>query len=283
MVFSKPFIEKIPLEFHPKLPRSWDVIGDIAVTQVPSELRAYQEEIGREIMITNKRIRAVLNKTGTHSGSDRTVSLDHIAGDTTTETTHKEFGIRLLLDPCRVYFSIRTAHERKRIALQVKNDESVLVPFSGIAPYPLFIEKYSGAKMITGIEQNPVAHYYATENLRLNQAKNINLVNDDFSNVSDDYRGIFQRVIMPLPTRGIDYLTIVATLLGQKGILHLYLFINKDQIESMMDIIKGRLRACGRNVTKISTTVCGHPSPRLFKVCFDIEVEKDSKALFAKT
>ena len=79
----------------------------------------------------------------------------------------------------KVYFSPRLSEERKRIFQQVKNNETILVMFSGIAVYPIVISKNTKAKAIVGIEINPIAHKYALENLKLNKISNVKLFLDD--------------------------------------------------------------------------------------------------------
>lgn len=274
MPLSQNFIDTIPREHQPLLPRSWEVIGDVAITQIVSQLQAYQRLIGREIMSTNKRIRAVLNKTARHAGAHRTASFFHLAGEMKTETVHKEYGVSLLLDPCRVYFSARSASERHRIVSLVADNESVLVPFSGIAPYPLLIEKHTGAKRLTAIEHNPDACYYAKKNLLLNHATRIELINSDFSRIAKKFHNTYQRVIMPLPVNGSTYLGPGASAIKQQGMIHLYTFTRKSQVLQLADRLKNTLSKYDWQVITIAPTVCGHPAPRLFKVCFDIHIKK---------
>jgi tRNA (guanine37-N1)-methyltransferase len=62
-----------------------------------------------------------------------------IAGEDRLTTVHRENGILLHLDLAQVYFSVRSAHERARIAAQVKPGETVAVLCSGVGPFPLII------------------------------------------------------------------------------------------------------------------------------------------------
>ena len=58
----------------------------------------------------------------------------------------------------------------------VEDGESVLVMFSGAAPYPINIVKNSEAKEVYGIEINPIAHKYAKLNLELNKINNVSFL-----------------------------------------------------------------------------------------------------------
>ena len=169
----------IPADDLNRLIRGFDIIGDIAVVIIAEGLEEYERLIAETILAIHKNVRTVLKRDGTYSGEYRTIPLAFIAGERKTETLCREFGIRLLLDIEKVYFSIRSGHERKRLADLVRPGENVLVMFSGVAPYPLMISKYSRAAKITGIEINETAHNYGVKNLRLNKAKNIELIHGD--------------------------------------------------------------------------------------------------------
>ena len=53
-------------------------------------------------------------------GEFRVRDLEVVAGDDRLETIHQEYGIRLLVDPSRVYFNPRLAGERHRVASLVR-------------------------------------------------------------------------------------------------------------------------------------------------------------------
>ncbi len=123
-------------------------------------------------------------RAGNYGGEFRTIPLCILAGENRKETEVKESGIRLLVNPETVYYSVRSGNERRRIASLVQSGESVLVLFSGIAPFPLVIAGYSEAKSVVGIEKNPQAHAYGLQNLSRNKKlKNIQLYLGDVTEV----------------------------------------------------------------------------------------------------
>ena len=145
------------------LRRAYDVTGDIAILEIPDELKKKEEMIAGALISAHKNIRTVLKKADIHGTEFRTQKMVYLAGVNTRETVHREHGVRLKLDVERVYFSPRLSNERKRIAAQVKKGESILVMFSGCAPYPCVLAKRTAAKEIVGIELNPVGHDYGVE------------------------------------------------------------------------------------------------------------------------
>ncbi len=250
--------------------QSYDLVGDIAITQIPAELTHREKLIGEAIIATNKRIRVVAKRDGFYQGDFRTIPLTIIAGEDRKETEHVEFGVRLQLNPELVYFSVRSSTERKRIAELVEPGEDILVMFSGIAPYPLIINKFSQARSIVGIESNPLAHNYGTRNLTLNKVKNsIELFWGDVTDVVPEIDRKFQRIIMPLPTASRDYLPVALECLSPGGTIHFYDFQPVGSYSASLDTINHLCRDSGRQVLSSSPVVCGHTSPGINRVCLD--------------
>jgi len=169
-----------------------DVIGSIAIVEIPKDLETREKLIAETLLQINPQIKTVLKKAEIHEGVFRTQKMTYLAGINTKETTYKENNVTLKLDVEKVYFSIRLGNERKRIMKQVKPNEEILVMFSGCAPYPAVLSKNTKARHITGIEINPEGHKYGMENLRLNKIHNVLLINDD---VHHAIPNIYQKII----------------------------------------------------------------------------------------
>ena len=92
---------------------SYDVIGNIAVIEVPKELKAYEKQLA-DILLSQSHIKTVCKKAGIHEGEYRIRKLSVIGGKKTKETIHKENRIQLKLNVEQVYFSPRLGHERDR-------------------------------------------------------------------------------------------------------------------------------------------------------------------------
>ena len=250
-----------------------EVVGDIAIVNLPTNLLHLADLIGQAILASNKRIKVVARRDGQYAGEYRTVPLVIIAGEQRKETEHREFGIRLRLNPEKVYFSPRSGGERRRIAGLVQPDEDVLVLFSGIAPYPLILSAHSKARTIVGIEKNPLAHGYALANLALNRkCANISLLCGDVLTLLPALSGVFDRIVMPLPGDGDIFLANALAVLRPGGHLHFYDF---QPPRSFAQAIARLDRACqeiGRQLNRAEVWPCGHCAPRLYRVCVDGEI-----------
>src|SRR3989344_1423272 len=183
------------------MPTSFDVVGDILIfSDFPKELSKKEKIIGKTILRTYHHIKTILKKTKKYSGRFRTPKLKIIAGEKRKETTHKENEVYIKLDVEKVYFSARMSSERKRIADLIKNNESIMVMFSGSGVYPLVIIKNSQAKEVYGIEINPIAHKYALENIKKNKLENkVKVFLGDVNKVMPKVNKKFDRILMPLP------------------------------------------------------------------------------------
>jgi len=166
---------------------SYDIVGDIAIIEIPKELEKKEKIIGKALLDNVKSVNTVVKKVGIHKGKFRLQEHKVIAGKKTKRTLYKENGCIFEIDIDKTYFSTRSSTERKRIADLTKKGENVLVMFSGIAPFPLVISKNSDARYIYGIELNKEAHNLAKTNIKLNKANNIHLINADARKVREFY------------------------------------------------------------------------------------------------
>ena len=101
---------------------SFDLIGDVAIVEIPDELAHRMQDIVEALVELYPRIKTVYGKGSARNGVYRLRELKLIYGDE-KETEHKENGYRIRLDVRKVYFSPRVANERQRIAKQVKAHE----------------------------------------------------------------------------------------------------------------------------------------------------------------
>lgn len=256
------------------LPSSYDIVGSILVfADFPDELKKKEKIIGEALMGLHKNIKTVCKKTGKYSGKYRLPKLKIIAGEKTKETLYKENNITLKLDVEKVYFSSRSSTERKRIFEQVKKNESVLVMFSGAAPYSIVISKNTKAKEIVSIEINPAAHQYALENLKLNKIKNIKLILGDVKKETVKLKKRFDRILMPLPKGAEDYLGLALKKIKKNGVIHLYTFSKENEYYKTTDLIKKECEKTKKKCKIIDIVRCGQFSPRVFRVCFDFKVK----------
>lgn len=254
------------------LRRAYDVIGDIAILEVPPELVKKQKIIADALLRLQKNVRTVLKKAGIHGTEFRTRPMKWLAGKKTKETIHREQGIRLRLNVETVYFSPRLATERKRIAQQVRPGERVLVMFSGCAPYPCVMAKNTGAKEIVGIEINPEGHDYGVENLRLNRIKNVTLINADVKDAVPLLKTKFDRIVMPLPKSAGDFLDTALDAAKKGAVIHFYSFEEKGNFKAAYKRIREVCKRANRKCRMMRTVRCGQQSPGTYRICVDFRV-----------
>ncbi len=247
------------------VPSSFDIIGDIAIfNSFPRELRKKQKTIAKKLIELNKNIKVVAVKSSPISGKKRTAKIKIIYGEKRKETIHKENNVRIKLDVEKCYFSPRLANERLRIAKLIKKDESILVLFSGVAPYSCVVSKNSKAKEIYGIELNKIAHKYAIENLKLNKITNIKLFNGDVKKILPKINKKFDRIIMPLPKNSQAYLNLALKKLKRKGEIHLYLFESEKNLKTLVSRYSKKFRF-------VKLIKCGVYGPKIYRVCLDLK------------
>jgi len=269
-------IEKIKDE----KPNSFDIIGHIAIVEIPERLKRKKKLIAKVIMDLNKHIKTVLEKASERKGIYRIRKYRFIAGEKKFETMHKEYGCIFKLDPTKVYFSPRELTERQRIALQVNENETVMVMFAGVAPYAIQIaKKQPKVKEVIAIEINPIAVKYAKENVVLNKVKDkVRVIEGDVREKCKDFYGKCDRVVMPLPKGAEDFLDIAVKCLKNKGYIHFYNWgVEPNIFENAEKIVQEKLGNLGVKYKIINKRKVLPYAPRKWKVCLDIYVRKAKK------
>ena len=255
------------------IPRSLEVVGKIMILEVPDELKKKEKIIAQAYLKQNKNIEIIAKKDKIHSGEFRLRKVKVLAGKKSKETIHFENGVKIKLDLEETYFSARSGNERLRIARLVKDNENVLVMFSGAAPFPLVIAKNSLAKIIYGIEINPMAHQYAVDNVSLNKFDDrIAVFFGDVRKVLPKIRKKFNRVVMPLPKTGELFLGLALKKVKNNGMVHLYDFLSEDEFSGAVKKIKEICKENKKKCRILRKVKCGQFSPGVFRVCFDIKV-----------
>jgi len=253
------------------IPRSQEIVGKIMILEVPEQLEKKEKLIAEAYLKINKNIETVVKKSKIHHGEFRLRGVKILAGKKSKETIHQENGIRIKLHLEKTYFSARSGHERLRIAQQVKKGEEVLVMFSGAGPYPLVIAKNSSAKKVYGIEINPLAHQYALESVKMNKLEDkIVIIQGDVRDILPSMKRKFDRIAMPLPKTGEQFLPLALKKIQKKGIIHLYDFLSEEEIAVQMEEIKNISKQEKHKIKILRAVKCGQFSPHVYRICFDI-------------
>ncbi len=255
------------------LPRSYDSIGNILILELPKELQQKEKIIADIFLKAHKEFQTAVRKSDIHSGIFRTREVKVLAGKNTKETIHRENGLLMHLNIEKAYFTPRLAEERMRIAEQVKPGEHVLVMFSGVGPYVLAIAKHSEAQQVIGIEINPTAHKYAQENAQINNlAHKAQFFCGDVRKVLPKLKEKFDRIVMPLPKTGEQFLPLALKYLKKGGMLNYYHFLREDEVGQYKKEILWICRKNKKSCFILSAKKCGEYKPHVFRVVFDAKV-----------
>ncbi len=222
------------------------------------------EKAAEEIMKRHKNVKSVLQKLAERKGTFRLYPCKLIKGEDNTEVIHKEYGYLIKVDPRKAYFSPREATERQRIASMVKPGENILVMFAGVGPFSIAISKKEPTCKIVNVEINENAVSYAEENIKLNNLKNVKNVCCDVRNMKE---GKFDRIIMPLVEKAIEYLDVAFSHSKKGSIIHLY-----GLSDNLEERVKNIAQKMGVNYRIIKKQKVLPYAPRIWKIRLDIEI-----------
>ncbi|AEC50926.1 hypothetical protein PNA2_0007 [Pyrococcus sp. NA2] len=257
----------VPENLRRYLPTSFDVIGNIAIIEIPDVLKEYSREIGEAIIKVHKNVKAVYMKGGKVEGEYRVRSFIHIAGEKITETIHRENGIRLKLDITKVYFSPRLATERMRIFRMAKEGEVVFDMFAGIGPFSILLAKK--VRLVFASDLNPWAIRYLEENMRLNKVKNVIPILSDAKRICIKA----DRIIMNLPKYSHLFLEHAMKCVKNGGVIHYYGFgpENDPYAEHITRIIEVGNKL-GLKVKILGKRIIRNYAPRQYNIAIDFSV-----------
>ncbi|HHI00465.1 MAG: class I SAM-dependent methyltransferase family protein [Thermotogae bacterium] len=248
--------------------RRYDVIGDIAVIQIPPEIEHRERDIVDALLKVHPFLK-VIAKKGFHRGTFRIREYSIIWGERRLTTVHKENGVDIKVDLSKVFFNPRMKGERYRLAQLVNDGEKILLMFAGILPYALVIARYKAAE-ITAVELNEYAVKLGLENIEMNRKKlkgSIRVIQGDVFEVVPKL-GTFDRVISPTP-KGVDALRL-AIEKAEKWV-HYYDFVHENKLKNFKERIPNECRKLGKEC-EVKIKKVSDYKPHVFKVCADIKI-----------
>jgi len=261
-------IVDVPEELRQYLPSSFDVVGDVAMMKVPDELWDYRSGIGDALIKVNRNIRVVFHDYGV-KGDFRIRELEKIAGEGTSETIHKEFGVKLYTDPSKVYFNPRLSSERSRIANLVRDGETIIDMFAGVAPFGTVIGKIANPKVIYSIDLNPEAEHFARINAEKNHIECLVPMTGDSSKLIYDLP-MADRVIMNLPQIADRFLGFAMDRMNHGAVAHMYKIIEREEFPGFCEKMVGDMADRGHDIIIHSSELKTY-SPTMSVYSMDIE------------
>ena len=203
---------------------SYERLGDIVILDEDDPDRA--RRIADAVVASDLRATTVVNRASKVSGELRVREWEVLIGES-TETVHREYGHEFALDIAAVYFSPRLATERHRVIEQVKAGERALDMFAGVGPFAVPMAA-RGAEVVA-CDLNPVAVEFLRENARRNGVTDrVAAVEGDVRDLTDDYAGWADRLVMNLPHTAGEFLDTAVELAGEECVLHYYDIQHED-------------------------------------------------------
>ncbi|MDD5181733.1 MAG: class I SAM-dependent methyltransferase family protein [Candidatus Nanoarchaeia archaeon] len=252
--------------------KGFDVIGDVAVLEIPDALKKKEKVIAEAVMRLYPCVKVAAKKIGATSGVERIRKVKVILGERRTETLYIENGCRYKLDINKVYFSPRLGSEHLRVAEQVKPKETVYDLFCGVGPYVIPCAK-RGAKVFA-VDINKDAIKYLAENVKLNKVMDkVDFAAGDCRKVAmkKEHRGKADRVIMNHPS-GADKFLDVAFYVAKKGaVIHFYCFLKEDEFDAGIKLIQAAAKKAKRKIRILNTKKCGQWGPRIWRCAIEFK------------
>ncbi|OGS43763.1 MAG: hypothetical protein A3K76_05000 [Euryarchaeota archaeon RBG_13_57_23] len=251
----------IPDELRPLLPSSYDTLGTIAVVKMADEVAPFAKQIGQAIIATQKSIKTVCQDAGVID-QFRTRNVKVVAGEKTTETLHREYGMVFKIDVAKAFFSPRLATERDIVANQVKPGEVVVDMFSGVGPFAIMIAKTRQPKVVYAIDVNPDAISLMKENLALNKVASVTPILGD---ARAEIAGLEKadRIIMNLPHQASDFISDAIRALKPSGVVHYYEILEDSKLGERLDMIANLARGESRVMKELARRKVKSYSPTM--------------------
>jgi len=278
-------------EFLNLIPKSYDIIGDIAIVEIDDveslderESILLKNKIARVLTLVNKNVKSVYEKKGKIKGSYRLRELQHIFGEKKTKTTHKENNCIFNLDISQVFFTPRLVFERKRIASSNIQEKEIIVDlFSGVGPFSIQIAKNYDVT-IHSFDVNPRAYEQLKENISLNKIKgeifphniDVKKLTASTNELGVSLKNKVDRVIMNLPEKSIGFIDIACFLMKKSGgIIHSYQFSDKpNAVEKAIKNLQESIIKQKYVVEKIiNSKIVKHYSPKAELIAVDLKIK----------
>ncbi len=260
---------RIPVYLMDALPKSYDIIGTIAIVELDQfnplqKAKELKKIIAKAIIAVNHNIKTVFEKVSDIEGRFRLRKLEFLAGEENFTTIHKENSCNFKVDIRETFFSPRLNYERQRISnADIKGGELIVDLFSGVGPFSIQIAKSNNVK-IFAFDVNPNAIKYLRENISLNTIKgtikpynkNVKELVNPQDSVGNLLKHRVDRIIMNLPKSSLDFIDVVSHLAKKSGcFVHNYQFCSKPHsLQRAINNLSQRLTKFDMKFEKVKHT-----------------------------
>jgi tRNA (guanine37-N1)-methyltransferase len=250
---------------------SYEIIGNIALLE--------SDETGLErtadaLLKVQPHIRTVLAALSPVEGEFRTRRFTFVKGENTTQTVHKEYGCKFVIDMEKAYFTPRLGTERSRILEQIKDGQTVVDMFAGVGPFSILIGKNRTSCRVVAIDKNPEAVKFLRHNIELNAVTNVEAVEGDAKEEVQRYIGVADHIIMNLPHTAQEFLDAAMVVSKPGTVIHYYdITPESDLYSSSLGHIESAASKAGFGIELLATRIVRSYSPHQFNVCIEVRIK----------
>jgi len=243
----------------------YDFVGNVAILKFPEKTKIKEKkEFAKKILEERKNVETVLEKAEKVHGRLRTITTKFLMGKKTKEALYRESGCLFKLDVDTCYFSPRLSNERLEIAGKIEKNDSVLVLFSGVAPFPIIIAKHSKARKIVAVELGRECCKYAKENVKLNKLHNVEIIQGDVKKLDKLIKKEkFKVIVMPRPQLKDSFLEYIWKF-TKKGTKVYYYDFGKDA-EELVDKVLLEAKKARKKIKIFNFKKAGEIAPYKYR------------------
>jgi len=160
--------------------------------------------------------------------------------------------------------------------------EAVVNMFAGVGTYSIVAARHSQADKIYSIDINPDAYRYMEENVRINKVTGrvIPILGDASEIIANRTKEVADRVLMPLPEKGKEFIGSALLALKREGWIHYYDHVHaktgEDPCLKSFKALQPRLEDTKADCELSFFRVVRDVGPRWFQVVLDLKVAKAS-------
>lgn len=268
---------KLSEEELSKLPKGYQIVGNILLIKLNKELLENRELIGETITQILPYIHTVCLIKEIRSAIRRP-KIEVIAGCKRTQTLNKEHGCKFLLDVSDIMWSQGNKNEKMRLVKIVKPKETIVDMFAGIGYFSIILAKYCKPNKIYAIDVNPKAIEYLRKNVWLNDVENkIDILQGDCRKFTKILGNTADRIIMGYLFKTEKFLPYAIKIAKNKAFIHFHRTVKEEEIDKIKEklIIIGNKNRVKVEILKIKRVKSY--APKIWHVVYDLKVVKNRR------
>lgn len=210
---------------------AYEAVGDIIHLNLTEEQEKFKKLIADVLFF--KTGKTVINKIGKIEDTFRFYKNEILAGGHSLVTTHKENGVKFIMDLGEVYWCSRLQSERIRILGMVRKGQVVCDPFCGVGPHIIPAIKKDAYGLCNDL--NPNAIKWLKKSLEINNLTCNVVENMDAAAFLESLKGQkIDHLIFNLPEFSLEYLRYAQNFSGFW--LHVFFFCkDKENFSEMIN------------------------------------------------